>query len=96
MSNNKSSDKSSKHEKTVTIDPLMRSSSGSVIPLAKIENHHKINPRKGKYWRGDSRGNPVTEFGPSTSASRYPNDSEESNTRLWWTSQEKKSQKLKL
>jgi len=76
--------------KGVVWNNLIRSPSGSEYPLFRIEDHHKKNPRKGYNWRRDSRGEPRSEFGLSKSASRDTADPEESNTTLWWTSQEKK------
>ena len=93
MSNNKSTNKPSK---TVTFDPLTRTSSGSEYPSKEITDHHKANPRQGNHHRLDPKGKLMTFFGLSKSTSRYPNKQEESNTALWQTPYERELAKRRI
>ena len=81
--------------KTVNFNNLMRSSSGSEYQLDEIASLHENNPRERNHYRLNSKREPRTEFGSSSSIYRDTTNPEESNEALWWTSEEKKLAKLR-
>ena len=81
--------------KTVTFDPLTRTSSGSVYPSKEITDHHKANPRERNHHRLDPKGKRMTFFGPSRTTWRDPTYTKESNAALWQTPNERELAKVR-